>query len=88
MTNSNIFIMKYIILTSLLEPNPTRDNHQISVESTQFNNIQCTFKASDPRACTNRKQNSGPIPNSTTVIHKYINIFNISSIIFITIRVL
>ena len=41
MTSSNIFIMNYVILTFLLEPNQTRDNHQISVESTQFYHIQC-----------------------------------------------
>ena len=42
--------MKYVILTFLLEPNPTRDNHQISVESTQFKHIQSTFKAIDSPA--------------------------------------
>ena len=42
--------MKYVILTGLLEPNLTRDNHQIRVESTPFNHIQYTFKASDSPA--------------------------------------
>ena len=36
MTSSNIYIMKYVILTFLLELNATGDNHQISVESTQL----------------------------------------------------
>ena len=35
----------------LLEPNPTRDNHQFSVESTQFKHIQYIFKAIDSPAC-------------------------------------
>ena len=39
--------MKYIILTFLLEPNATGENQQISVESTQFEHIQATFKAID-----------------------------------------
>ena len=30
------YIMKYVILSFLLEPNATGDNHQISVESSQF----------------------------------------------------
>ena len=36
MTSSNIYIMKYVILTFLLEPNATGKNHQISVDSNQF----------------------------------------------------
>ena len=40
--------MKYVILTFLLEPNVTGDNHQISVESTQFEHIQATFTTTIP----------------------------------------
>ena len=39
--------MKYVILTFLLVPNATSDNHQISVESTQFKHVQATFTAFD-----------------------------------------
>ena len=50
MKNSNIYIMKYVIF-NLLAPNATGDNHQIRLESTQCENIQYTFKASDSPAC-------------------------------------
>ena len=49
MTTSTIYIMKYVILTFLLEPNATDDNHQISVE-THLAHIQSTFKALDSPA--------------------------------------
>ena len=39
----HIYIIKYIILTFLLEPNATGDNHQISVDGTQFEHIQATL---------------------------------------------
>ena len=49
MTSSNkyiyIYIMKKVILTFKLEPNPKEDNHQITVESTQLTPIQPTFTA-------------------------------------------
>ena len=43
--------MKYVSLTFLLEPNATGENNQISVESTQYKHIQCTFQAIDSPAC-------------------------------------
>ena len=45
MTSSYIYIIKYVILTFELESNATGDNHQNSVESTQFKHIQSTFIA-------------------------------------------
>ena len=47
MTNSNIYIMKYVILIFKLAPNATGENHQIRLESTQCEHIQCTYKTSD-----------------------------------------
>ena len=43
----NIYMMKFIILSFLLEPNATGDKHQTSVESTQFEHIQATFTTFD-----------------------------------------
>ena len=48
---SNINIMKYVILTFKWGPSPTTHIHQISVESTQIEHIQSTFKPIDSPAC-------------------------------------
>ena len=56
-TSSNIYIMKYVILTFLLEPNANGDNHQISVERTQLEHIQSTFKTIVSPACSTSREN-------------------------------
>ena len=50
MTSLNIYIMKNIILSFKLAPNPTRDNHQTTVESTGLSPIQAAFNAFDSLA--------------------------------------
>ena len=39
--------MESLIFTLVLAPNPTRDNPQITVKSTQFKPIQATFTTFD-----------------------------------------